>query len=200
MHANQFSWLLTAIGRTSSSDAHMARRCVGWAITAIMCLIWELDMADWLGSRTQPKYLCCTSSVITPGPNKHFVIDMHTLAFICARNRARARSTTGCTLTIPVSKRSALTPCCSTLSVSSVASVCRSDAAGCIKGECDRAARTCTQAHTAELTLSCKRDDTLLNPCGGVPPSSTACLFQFLLCRSVYWLAGGLPDGNLFYM
>lgn len=76
--ASQFSGSAAAIGRRG----RVARRCVGWASTAIMCLIWELNMADWLGSRAEPVYLCCTSSTLTPGPNKHLVIDTNTLMFL----------------------------------------------------------------------------------------------------------------------
>ncbi len=48
----------------------VARRCVGWAYTAIMCLIWELDMADWLGSRATPKYLCCNQLCYNSRPKQ----------------------------------------------------------------------------------------------------------------------------------
>lgn len=67
---SHFKWLIWTISGTSSSDANMARRCVGWTSAAIMRFIWEVDMTDLLGSRTQPKHLFCNSSHITAGPNK----------------------------------------------------------------------------------------------------------------------------------
>lgn len=92
-----FSQSVRAIGATSSSDAHMARRCVGWSSAAIRHFIWELDMADWLWSRTQPQHLCCSSSHITAGPNKTLGC-RHTrraepLARSCSNAAPRAPST-----------------------------------------------------------------------------------------------------------
>lgn len=100
MFAVYFTRLVQTIGDTSRSDTNMARRCVGWASTAVTHLIWELDMADWLGSRTQLKHLCCSHSHITAGPNKMLgcrragqevaQAQRHTFPFLASKDRSAA--------------------------------------------------------------------------------------------------------------
>lgn len=131
--ASRFSWLVAAIGRIGCWDAPVARRCVGWGFAAIMSAIWERDMADWFGSRAEPKYLYCANSVLAPGPNQHLVISTHILGCTCAVMCGCTRRWHGRTLQITVHPAASLHG--STLSASSVSLVCRSVAAGSMKGE-----------------------------------------------------------------
>lgn len=171
----------------------MARRCVGWASAAVTHLIWELDMADWLGSRTQLKHLCCSHSHITAGPNK-----------ILGSRRAEQEVAQAQRRTFPASKDFALGPVGCTLSVKYVTLVCRSVAVGCIKkGKCHRAAvahvQTHQQAGTAVLIFGCKRNDTLLKPQRGFQ-SFTVIYSLFVpvpTSGSVHWLAGGLTNRKI---
>lgn len=177
------------MGGMASSDAHLARRHVGRAYTAIMSFICELDMADWLGSRAEPKYLCCTSSVVTPGPNKRLVLDTRAHTYVRELTCALPQ-TTSSALPVPVKNehsagRLRLWFLLWVLSLWRV-EVSLQDA---WKGKYDGTSRTHThthrQAHTAELTLSCKRDDTLLNPRGGV--LSPTVIYSLFVPASTPW-------------
>lgn len=159
MFVSQFKWLVWTLSGTSCSDATMTRRCMGWASTVVMRFIWELDMAEWLGSRTQLKHLWCSSSRITAGPNKTL-------------SSRRTHKQTSCSNTVPH------TPCQwglssetfgAALPVRSVTLVCGSVAVGCIKTKNVSVLlkHVIQQAHTTVPTLSCKRDDMLLKPCRG---------------------------------
>lgn len=180
MFVSQFKWLVWTISGTSSSDATMARRCVGCAPAVVMHIIWERDMADWLGSRTQPKHLCCSSSCITAGPNKTL-------------GSRRTHKQTSCSNTV------SHTPCkwglCSETSgaaldpVRSVTLVCTSVAVGCIKTKNVTVLlkHVIQQAHTAVPTLSCKRDDMLLKPRRGF--QSFTIIYSLFASVSTQWIS-----------
>lgn len=150
MFAVHFSRLVWPIGDTSNSDTNMARRCVGWASAAVTRLIWELDMADWLGSRTQLKHLCCSHSHITAGPNKTHG----------SRRAGHEVAQAQCrTLPVLASKDFALGLVGSTLSVRSVTLACGSVAVGYTKKAhtrtstwSSRHAQQCSHSAVKEMT------------------------------------------------
>lgn len=140
MFAVRFSRLVYTIGDKSSSDTNMARRCVGWASVAVTPLIWQLDMADWLGSRTQLKHLCCSCSCITPGPNK-------TLGSRHAKQGVA--NTQRHTLPVPASKDCSGT--CRLHGESCHFCVPKSRCRMHKKGKCDKAALARTHTHAQDL-------------------------------------------------
>lgn len=140
MFAVHFSRLVRTMGDTSSSDTNMARRCVGWASAAVTRLIWELDMADWLGSRTQPKHLCCSRSHITAGPNK-----------MLGSRRARQEVAQAQHAPSPGKQRL----CSGTRCLHSFCEICHFNGWKCCrrmhkKGKCDRPALACAHKHTRD--------------------------------------------------
>lgn len=123
-HANQFSWLVTAMGGTSKFRCSYSQKVRGLGLHShrVLNLRTGHGRLTWVKGTTKVPLLhqLCYNS----RPKQ-------TLGY----RHAHARSNAGCTLPVPVSERSALRLCGSTLSVSSVTSVCRSVAAGRMKGE-----------------------------------------------------------------